>query len=229
MSIKSNIFDQRSGKVARVDEEHALQVSERFTPPFGVEDFIFPLRQFLTSDGEPDGPNDMRVDGSVTPVDFFIKAINGADRYINRLSIIIADQSATLNQFGAIGSLTNGMDFFYDSDRGQLTIAEALDTNFEFIRLAQGDPAFRGSGTAFVANNAIGTGGSASEAYLPSIDLASVFGTQFGIRLKADSIQKLTIRVNDDVTGVDAFNIQAFGFDRYDTRDAEEDSLGTQD
>ena len=222
MPIKVQIEDPRSSFSNFIDDEGALSVSERFSPPFGVVDFIQPLVLDMTDDGLATGNADMRVDGSVTPQQFFIKAdttrVKPADRYINSVVFTIADQSSELRHFGALTRLTNGCRLFYISERGEVTIRSGLKSNFDFVRLCVGEPAWGTSLDSFQADRAIGTGGNSSDAFFPVLNFSKVFGTQFGIKLSAGSTQKLIIEINDDVTTVDEFTALGLGFDRLDTR-----------
>lgn len=219
MPIKVQIEDPQSGFSNFVDDEGAVSVSERFSPPFGVVDFIQPIAIDFTDSA---GSTDMRVDGSVTPQEFFISAdierTRPADRYINSIVFTIADQSGELRNFGALSRLTNGCRLYYISERGEVTIRDGLSSNFDFIRLCVGEPAWGTALDSFQADRAIGVGGNASDAWIPTLNFAKVFGTQFGIKLSAGSIQKVILEINDNVTGVDEFTAIGYGFDRLDTR-----------
>lgn len=222
MAIKVQIEDPRSSFSNFVDDEGALSVSERFSPPYGVVDFIQPLALDFTDDGTPTGSTDMRVDGSVTPQEFSVTAdtvrARPADRYVNSVVFTIADQNSILRNFGAITRLTNGCRVFYISERGEVTIRSGLASNFDFIRLCVGEPSFGTTPDVLKLDTAIGIAANASDVYLPVLNFSRVFGTQFGIKLAAGSIQKLVIEINDDVTTVDEFTALALGFDRLDTR-----------
>ena len=219
MAIKVQIEDPRNGFANYVDDEGAVSVSERFSPPFGVIDFIQPIAIDFTNAA---GSADMRVNGSVTKQIFFIPPdtirAKPADRYINSIVFTIADQSGELRNFGALNRLTNGCRLFYTSERGEVTIRSGLKSNFDFVRLCVGEPSFGSSLDAFQADRAIGTGGSASDAWIPTLNFSKVFGTQFGIKLSSGSTQRLSIEINDNVTGVDEFTAIGYGFDRLDTR-----------
>ena len=183
--IKSAIIDGcSSNRAALVDEDRGVLVSINPQPVFGRETKVRILRQYLTDDGEADGDTDMRVDGSATNQDFFIPAHATRDRYITTLSFVIADASATLSEFGNLNiALTNGCQLFYSDDHGTVDIHDALKTNFDFVRLCGGNPAFGDGAGAFRGGNVIST----SEGYIPVLDLRQQFGLQWGIRLGARS------------------------------------------
>lgn len=197
----------------QVDNDGAALVSLVPHPPRITAKHI-PLRQHLTDDGlVTDGTNqDMKRVGTLAaPIDFWIPADGTNDRYITHLSFLIADAAAKPNQFGAITALTNGCNLFYKHAlAGDVTIHDALMTNFEFMRLALGQPAFGSAADAFRAKNVIGV----SDAYIPVLDLRIFSPDGFGIKLDAGSTQRLTLQVRDDTTGVDGFDCIAYGFDR---------------
>lgn len=213
MSIKTRIVDGGgSDTEAKVDSDNALRVTNTNVPPEDVSTNIRIFRQFLTDDGTASGSSDMRVNGSTSSRDFYIDAPIDADRYIDTLSISISDAGATLSQFGNIGALTNGVEIFYqDATLGNVIIGDNLTTNFRFLRLCAGGVHGIGSGaTSYRANNVQGN----SEGYLMFLDFEEVFGLPWGIRLKKDSKLRLVARVKDNLTGVDKFDIIAYGYDR---------------
>jgi len=193
---------------AAVEKSGAVSVVERPFPPFGVQQNVRPFRQFMTVDGTATGSEDMLVDGSVTPVDFFVEAPQDQDLYVTRISFIVVDQNMTLNQFGNIGALTNGMRLFYIDELGEVDIAESLQTNFDFVRLCSGLPSFGDGTTAFIANNV----DFISEGIIPILDLKDTFGFRWGLEFRNGSTQKLILRIRDDITGIDAMNVIVYGF-----------------
>jgi len=191
-----------------VEKSGAMSVVERPFPPFGVQQNVRPFRQFLTDDGTPTGNSDMLVDGSVTPIDFFVEAPQDRDLYVTRVSFIVVDQNMSLNTFGNISSLTNGLRLFYTDELGEVDIAEALQTNFDIVRLCSGLPSFGDGTTAFIANNV----DFISEGIIPVLDLKDTFGFRWGLEFRNGSTQKLVLRIRDDITGIDAMNVIIYGF-----------------
>ena len=99
-----------------------------------------------------------------------------------------------------------------------------LGNSFDFIRLCQGNPAFNNGGDGtdtgpFIApsitSSGGGKGGTTADGIIPVLDIKSVFGLAFGIRLNADTKDELVLEVNDNLStglGVGAsFNIIAYG------------------
>lgn len=209
MPLDTKIVDATGTKYGvKVDTENSLSVATTSIPPIAPDSNTRIFRSHFTSSA---GVTDMRVDGSVTSQDFVIESSEYGDRYIDTISFVIADAGLVLNEFGKIGALTNGVHLFYeDPNLGNVDIHDALKSNFDFIRLCGGEPAF-GTGTGtFRAPNVIST----SEAVLPQLDFTKQFGLPWGIRLPKNSKLRLVIRVQDNVTAVDQFDCIAFGFDR---------------
>ena len=196
------------GHVLKVNEEGALGVVLHTHPPIEERLNTLPFRQYLTVDGLASGSNNMLVDGSVTPVEFCVKASADYDIYIKSVAVVIADASATLSKFGNIAALTNGVKFeWISSDNGTIVIHEGLKSNFSFVRIALGTPSFGDGAGAFRAGNIVGT----SEGYIPVIDFEKTFGLQWGVRLRKGSNDKLCFTVRDNVTAIDGFNAVAYG------------------
>lgn len=196
-----------TGIQQRVFPTGAAYTTSNQIPPFGE---FWPIIPFVQQLKNTAGSADMRVVGSLaTPLQFFISASTSADRFITAISFIISDAGANLNQFGALTALTNGCLLLYETPSAVTQVLPALKTNFDFIRMAFGQPAFGDSGTVFQAVNAV----AASEAYIPVIRFADWL-PPFGLKLDINSGNRLVFQVRDDTTGVDAFDAIAFGFDR---------------
>ena len=210
MSIKSYIEDGKgSGRKAAVTKECGLVVSDLRLPPEDIEVPIRPFRQFMLNGAS----SDMRVSGTAaSPIDFVIDSSSDADRYIDSISFVIADQNAVLNNFGSISALTNGIEIFYEDNKlGNVVIADSLKSNFDFIRLCgKGSSPIGADASSYRASNVEGN----SEGYLMTLDFSDQFGMPWGIRLPKDSNLRLVLRVKDNTSGVDAFNAIVYGFDR---------------
>lgn len=209
MAVKANIEDgSGNGNLAKVSNEGFLFTQEAPFPPSGEETKITIYREFLTlnNDGTT---NDMRVNGSTTSQYFWINAEPNFDIYITTLSFLISDAGAELDEFGNLPSLTNGCRLFYEDNNGEINIGTDLVSNFEFIRLCQGNPSFGNAQDAFRARNIVG----ASEGYIPIFDFRN-FGFRWGLKLKAGTNNRLVMEINDNVSSIDGFNATAYGFRR---------------
>jgi len=211
MPLKTQIEDGAGsgGRAAVVD--NALVVISHPHPPLGTSK-TYPVRQYMTLDGTEGGTSSMKVVGTLAaPVKFFIPAGLDDDRYITMLSFVIAGAGATLSEFSTVPALTNGCKLYYEQPAGVRVIHDALKSNFDFVRLCVGTPAFGAAADAFRASNVIGT----SEAYIPTLDLTKII-PPYGIKLDAGSNQKFVLEIRDDTTSASivAFDVIAYGFDR---------------
>ena len=191
---------------AGIDIFGALRTRDTGLPPFGNTVQAIPFSEFFS---DVDGVTDMRVVGTlVDPFFFEIRPDADRDRYIKTIAFSIADQNATLSQFGNIGALTDGVLFEWDR-LGETVLLADMISNYDHVRLSGGDPAFGDGTAAFRASNVVGI----SEAYIPVLDFQRMFGLPWGIRLAAGSDEVLRITVRDDTSGVDAYDCIARGFE----------------
>ena len=208
MSLKSIILDGfGTGNKAKVNEEGCFEVVQHAHPPLTESVEVFPFRQYFTDNGLESGSNDMRVNGAANTQDFWVAASEEYDIYIKTISIEISDGGATLNEFGNLPALSNGVGFYWFNQKEALyTINESMKTNWELIRMCATSP-YGGGGNAFKANNISGV----SEGFTPIFDTARIFGMPWGLRLKKGSTDKLLFRINDNIQNVDSFNAIAYG------------------
>jgi hypothetical protein len=209
MSVRTQIEDGTgTGNIAKVSEDGFLYTQEAPFPPADEATKLTIYREFLTQNGDG-ATNDMRVNGSTTSQYFYIQAEPNYDIYITTVSFLISDAGASLNEFGGIAARTNGARFYYEDTNGEINIGTGLTSNWEFVRLCLGQPAF-GSGTsAFLATNVVGS----SEAFIPVFDFRN-FGFRWGLKLRAGTQNRLALEINDDCTAIDGFNAIAYGFRR---------------
>lgn len=177
-------------------------------PPL-VQQKVEPFRQYLTDDGLANGTNNMAVDGSVTNIDYYIKSKPTEDRYITTLNFIVAYGSSGAPYLWANGAaLINGMRLFYESQRGEVDIHNAIKSNQDLFRLGFA-PIPAGWEVRHVnANNDYG--------YFITFDMTKL-GLPFGIKLDRGSNQRLVMTVRDNAgTSAIAFDCIAYGFDRFE-------------
>jgi hypothetical protein len=173
-------------------------------PPTTESRIGLPFRQYFTADGTPSGSNDMRVDGSSTAQEFCIPSEETKDRYIKFISVKLADATAQFNEFGALSALTKGVSFRWDSQEiGELTIHDGIKDNIEWFRL---------SNTPITSNSIIDLSGGGADAIVIQIDLSTLFGSPWGVKLSAGTTEKLVFKVQDKLdSGIDEFNIIGYG------------------
>lgn len=207
--ISSRIIGN-DGDALKVSEEGAIGVVQHQHPYLDETVNALPFRQYFTDNGVIGGSNDMTLDGSVTPQEFYISASPDYDIFIKYITCEIGDTgSLALNKFGAEPALTNGVSFYYDTQiEPDYVLHEGIKTNKEFIRIAS-DTTGIGTGTeAFLADV---SGGGTEKSYLPNMAITEAYGFIWGIRLKKGSNDRIMFRVNDDLTGLTTFNAIATG------------------
>ena len=211
MSIATRLIDGGGTSIeAKVTNDRALLVTNLPYPPVGVQ-LIYPVSQYLTLDGTPDGTNSMKIDGSVTVQNFFIEADDENDIYISELGYILGyGGAASLYRFADSGApLTNGIRIFFSSFTGEHEIGTILKTNADMLRLCVSD--FLPSDWESRNFNAVNDYG-----YIGRIDMASKV-PQYGIKLDKGSNQKLVVSIRDDLTGfADLFNFLVSGIKRFE-------------
>ena len=188
-----------NGKQLKINGEGEIAVAIHTHPPTDEAVESLPLRAYF----ENAGSNDMRVNGATTPVEFSIDADGDFDRYIKTLSIKLADPSATLDKFGNLTALSNGVEFIWRSIRvGEQIIHDGIKDNLEFFRLSNGG----------YVPQIIDLSGGGADAIIVYVDLAQLFGNPWGIRLEKGTTDKLLFRVNDNLSsGIVEFNIIGYG------------------
>jgi hypothetical protein len=199
-----------TGSTLKINGEGEASVVVHPHPPKDEEGVAVPFIQSLTADGTSTGSVDMRVDGSTNAQEFYVSADQTKDTYIKTVQFTIADATATLNKFGNLTALTNGCAFEWDTQEfGTVTIKSGLKSNWDFVKMARGQPAFGDGASAFQAGNVVST----SEAYVPVVDMSYLFGIPWGLRLRAGTKDRLVLKVNDDIStpSVDEFTSEVSG------------------
>ena len=112
MSVKSKIRGYLNGceNELAVGHEGELFVVVHGHPPRDESQILIPFSSRFSDNGMPDGSKDMNIDGSVTPVKFYISALEDKDIYLSYISVEISDGGTpNLNKFGNLSALTNGV------------------------------------------------------------------------------------------------------------------------
>ena len=206
-SINVVLIDPSNGanSSARIDEKRALSVNQR-----RIE--TIPFSEYLTIDGTSTGSSQMAITTGTlnAPINFFIKASVTSDVLITKLKFFISGPSALLNEFGTGIALTNGCRLYYtDPSLGEIQLNPIIKSNYDLIRLADGQPAFGNGSAAYTISNAIGT----SEAFHPVVRLSDTMPFGKGILLKKNSRQRIIIAIRDNTLTSRAvdFNCNAEG------------------
>jgi len=201
MSLPVKILGS-NGKSLKINGEGEISVVIHPHPPIDETRTSFPFRQYFTNNGSSSGSNDMRVNGSsASPIDFYIESVPDYSTWIKSINIKLADTGAAFNEFGNLAALTNGVEFVWTSQaNGEKVIHDGIKDNLEFFRLSEQTPTI------------IDLSGGGADAVVVTIDLAKMFGTQFGVLLQKETLDTLKFRVKDNLsTGIDEFNIIGYG------------------
>lgn len=191
-------------------------------PRYSDGEDLLSFGRYLTSDGSvvvdlvPAGVADMRVDGSSTPVDFFLDgSALVEDLFITGLTMSLGGQNAGLADFAQISALTNGLLVTYERDEtitgagaGQrVSDLKVIRSNFDATRWA--------GGAEFAALTNVGRYMDAingSEMYVARMDCADKYGLAHGFQIRAGSNDVLKITVRDDLTTATEFDVFVSGF-----------------
>lgn len=209
MSIKAFVKNE-NGDLLNVDKFGNIYTVERQYPPTDLDTVAIPFRQYFTDNGTSTGSNVMTVDGSANFVDFSVNASAEHDIFIKYITCEIGDGgSPSLNKFGSLSALTNGLAWYWETQQESLyELHEGIKTNKEFIRIAS-DTAAIGTGTeAFLADV---SGGGTEKSYFPNIDMEEIYGFKYGLRLRKGTLDRLIFRVRDNLSGLTTFNAIATG------------------
>lgn len=211
-------YDNRSTKT---EEFNRLYEKDATYPPlFKKQNTVIYSQDFtLNNDGIT---TSMVVDGSVSKKQFIIQPNSSNDVYISSLSFVLTARLVIteLGEFGGAPALTNGCRLVYEiGDLGEITIADQIRTNYDFVEMCLGVPDFGLVATdAFKLTNVIDN---TDEGYFTVLKFAGYgYDREYvgGIRLRANSSDKIIFEINDNLVlgtnNVARFNAKAFGYTR---------------
>lgn len=193
-----------------------LVISQTPAPAPASETLTLPYVNSMTVNG--DGvTDDLRVDGSITEQRAYIEAESGADIYIKQINVLIEDNAGgsgiSLNEFGALPALTNGLLTFFESKNVESALSERpLFSNFDVLRIGSLSPDIGSDDTAFRLQ---GAKNSTAYGYLSRWDLTNLAPGVDGVLMRANTNQKIGIRIRDDLTALDTFEIICLGYRRF--------------
>ncbi len=207
---------------AKVSIDERLCETDQTYPPIDgdqiIQLYVRPLT--LNNDGVT---TDMKVNGSVTPQEFYIESEVDFDIYINSISFFIAAELtlADLGEFAGITTpLTNGCQMIYESNEvGEIIIGDELKTNFDLLRMATMNPNF-----GLVSNAAfkvIQTFSNQDDGYFFIVRFSDYgYETEYsgGLRLKGSTSDRIVFKIRDNLnltpSEISTFNGIAYGFKR---------------
>ncbi len=155
------------------------------------------LLRIMTLDGDPMGDGDMAVDGSITPVEFFIQPSVGLQFHSTITSIEVSDSGTpVLEDYGSItGPLANGIQFFIDFNGVITDIFAPIKSNRDLLNLA---PDL--SRADFAGNQSV-------EIYTFDIKRHS----DSFVNLYSSTADRFGVRIQDDLTSLEAHSVTVKG------------------
>lgn len=147
--------------------------------------------QFLTATGLPAGSSVMAVDGSITPVPFWLPADATNDLYLDKIILVIEDGRVDFKDFGDIAILTNGIDLILKQGGVDTNLIDKAKTTYQILKQ---------SGADF---DVIKNANAASD------DSIIIRVTLDSPRLIAASTDEIRLIVNDNLTALSLFTARA--------------------
>ena len=156
---------------------------------------------------ETGGSTDLGIDGSVTPVDFFILCDSEEDKFINEIRIFAGCNGIKFGQFLCRNqNITNGVEVLYDTDGIDTTLAIIKSTEDFKNKFSFSDA---GSGAAFRVDIQAGGDEMVASFILPTPAFIGACGSG-GVAVPDDFLR---IRIQDNLTsGVSTFEGLVRGF-----------------
>ncbi len=147
------------------------------------------LRQ-ATLDGSLSGNADSNVNGSITPVEFWIQPDTNEIFEIAQISLTLSDSgNPSLEDYGSIiGPLSNGVQMFVELNGVKFNFGTSFKNNKELITLGASEY-FKETFSSSVETST-------------HIFNAKEFAKRLGVRLNGKTQDKFGIRVQDDLTGL---------------------------
>ena len=143
------------------------------------------------------GDDDLTVNGGTTPVEFTLEDLPNQDFLLQRVTFLIgADEIISLEQFGNISALVNGVLFSANSDTPAITAEVPIQTNGDAILVSSN-----------VELEAISFAAVQSTAIYGTWDFTETYNENAPIILNKD----LKITVQDDLSGMDYFKVSCHG------------------
>jgi len=207
--LNALITDGSGTKERAFVRDNSLVITQYGCPPLlPQKNKIF--SQKFTTDGTATGTSEMGVDGSGTPVEYYIPAQNENDLYITRLTFVLGyGASAEGFEFADSNSaLTNGVKISYTNTYNDEVIIANPKGNYSFMRMS-------GAHISPEAWEQRGFASSGDYGYFINMYLNNVM-PPYGVKLDRGTNQRMSILIRDDCTDADLFNCQVFGFERFE-------------
>ena len=205
MAIDALITDPATKTRARVSEvNESLHVQQTIpdVPKIGSENRYRYFNELLGTTGAGAGTTTQSVDGSVTPVEFYIQSAEDYDINITEIEILIWSNQIANNKFADLTALTIGYDLKVRESGEETFIIEKATTTGELTLFPAGD-------FVELAN------WNASNDNARSIKIDIEKAVTGGIRLGRGVKDRLIAVVNDNLTGISGLEVRAIGRKHY--------------
>lgn len=175
-------------------------------PPPGTPNSRRFFRALLGSGGADAGTLNQAVNGAVTPAAFWLGAHSDFDIHIVQVTAVIIDIGIAHNRFGGLAALTTGWDLRFKENGEWTNLVQRAKTAGEAIAGSGFGRPFGGANDAFELANYSGN----EDAQIINITLGDY--VPGGARIGRGNSDRLESVINDDLTGITAFYVYAFGF-----------------
>lgn len=220
MALKTTLIDGTGDSyTARVTSYGEVVVTNGhpLLPEVGEPNHVQFFSQKVSSDGLGTGIINMNVDGSVTPQVFSINAVNDKDIHIMKLVIVIIDGTVTHKAFGSLAALTNGVDISAVESGVETPFVNKGKNFADLIRQTAAERPWGDAATAFELQDV--NAANADMQLLP-MDVGALMPG--GFRIGRRSVDKLIVRISDNLTALVEFAVRALGYYRVPDSDDED-------
>lgn len=207
--IQTIIEDPQTRERARVIDG-ALRVYQAPSPPpmTGVANTQQYLTGLLGTTGLDSGSTAANVLGTLaSPVKYKVSASLDYDIHIMRILVFLSDSSITLNRFGFITALTNGINLTLNEAGNTTYILKDVKTSGQLIAQGGGADVFGDNATLSIMPAGGSTGTDAQAVGIPMWRWIPN-----GLRIGRGTADTLTLEVRDDLTGLTEFYVRIFGY-----------------
>jgi len=198
----------QDGEIYRLAVDAKVDSSPTF-PETGSENVVQYYSRLLGTTGADSGITNMNVNGSVTPVEFYIEAESTYDIRIMNIVITIVDGAISHSKFGAILPLTNGWD---------LKVVEGVSPTFIITKATTGGELLQQSGSLYLFGNGTTVNIIPNSAVNEDTFLVNVPISEYipgGFRIGLSGVDKIQAIVNDNLTGLTKMTVRVIGYKHF--------------
>lgn len=210
MSLAVKLISELRGTIARVSKNRALCVTQEKpdVPSIGTANRYRYLTGRLGTEGLNAGDVDQVVNGSVTPVEFYIESDPDYDIFVMFVLVMISDVGTNHSEWGNMGVLPNGFDLIVKESGQETFLIEKAKTGGQLIEQSGFYFPYGNAGTMNELVNWTG-GADAQSALMPLREFVPG-----GLRLGRGTFDRITAVVNDNIT-VNEQWVRIYGYRHY--------------